>query len=346
MTPIKKPIQRSLITGCAVFLLLMCLLLTVHARMQFNVALYRQCQGRLENVIEYVEQNLDKDDLRTCINTRATSEKYEELQALLNGMVDTFDLSYLYIAIPSGNAMVNVISATSQAERDRGAEDMQLLEPETGYPGDVLALYQKAWRSSEITYFKESSDYGTCYTGCKALKAPDGSAFALLCADVYTDDLQRAIRNYALISAAIVVLVVAVFAVLLISWLRKNVTGPVLALEKSARRIADKSHTIEDIHRLRFDKPELRSWNEIASLADAVSTMTEQIRNHGQIGADRGGGHEPHRLSGRPDPREEQNGLHRQGQGADPADRGQERELRDRHGGREFPQARQRHLRP
>ena len=280
MTPIKKPIQRSLITGCAVFLLLMCLLLTVHARMQFNVALYRQCRGRLENVIEYVEQNLDKDDLRTCINTRATSEKYEELQALLNGMVDTFDLSYLYIAIPSGNAMVNVISATSQAERDRGAEDMQLLEPETGYPGDVLALYQKAWRSSEITYFKESSDYGTCYTGCKALKAPDGSAFALLCADVYTDDLQRAIRNYALISAAIVVLVVAVFAVLLISWLRKNVTGPVLALEKSARRIADKSHTIEDIHRLRFDKPELRSWNEIASLADAVSTMTEQIRNH------------------------------------------------------------------
>ncbi len=280
----RRPIQRSLIMGFALFLVLLCLLLTMQSYLQFSVTLYRQCQQRLDNIIEYVENQLDKDDLRTCINWRRTSEKYDQLQALLNGMVDTFDLSYLYICIPSSNALINVVSATSQAERDRGMEDMTLLEPETGYPSNVMALYQKAWRSSVNTYFKEVSDYGACYTACRALKAPDGSTFALLCAEVYIDELQRTVRNYSLVSAAIAVVLGVCFAALMYTWLRNNVTGPVLELEKSARAIAEKSHSIADIRRLRFEKPELRSLNEIASLSDAMETMTEQIKQHVESG--------------------------------------------------------------
>ena len=280
----KRPIQRSLIAGFAFFLVLLCLFLTMQSYLQFSVALYRQCQQRLDNVIQYVEEHLDKDDLRVCINSKRTSEKYVQLQELLNGMVDTFDLSYLYICIPSSNVLVNVVSATSQAERDRGMEDMKLLEPEAGYSSQVMNLYQKAWRSNVNTYFKEVSEYGACYTACKALKAPDGSTFALLCAEVYIDDLQETVRNYSLVSAAIAVVLVVCFAVLLFSWLQRSVTGPVLELEKSARTIAEKSHSIADIRTLRFEKPELRSWNEIANLADAMETMTEQIKRHVEEG--------------------------------------------------------------
>ena len=279
-----RPIQRSLILGFAIFLLLLCLMLTLQSSLQFSFALYRQSQQRLENVIEYVEQHIDRDELRTCIYTRTTSEKYGQLQELLNGMVDTFDLSYLYICFPSGNALVNVVSSTSQAERDRGLEDMGLLEPETGYPSEVLAQYQKAMRANEITYFKERSDYGACYTACRSLKAPDGSSFALVCAEIYIDDLQQTVRNYSLVTAAIAILLGACFAALMYTWLRHNVTGPVLALAKSARAIAEKSHSIADIRRLRFEKPELKSWNEIATLADAVATMTEQIKEHVESG--------------------------------------------------------------
>ena len=276
----KRPIQRSLIAGFAFFLVLLCLFLTLQSYLQFSVALYRQCQQRLDNVIQYVEEHLDKDDLRVCINTRRTSEKYGQLQELLNGMVDTFDLSYLYICIPSSNVLLNVVSATSQAERDRGMEDMKLLEPETGYTSQVMNLYQKAWRSNVNTYFKEESQYGACYTACRSLKAPDGSTFALLCAEVYIDDLQTTVRNYSLVSAAIAVVLVVCFAALMFTWLQRNVTGPVLGLERSARTIAEKSHSIADIRSLRFEKPELRSWNEIANLADAMETMTEQIKQH------------------------------------------------------------------
>ena len=280
----KRPIQRSMIFGFAAFLLLLCLLLTLQSYLQFSFALYRESQQQLENVIEYVEQHIDMDDLRTCIYTRSTSEKYGQLQELLNGMVDTFDLSYLYICFPSGNALVNVVAATSQAERDMGLEDMQLLEPETGYPNEVMAQYQKAMKSGELTFFKENSEYGACYTACRGLKAPDGSSFALVCAEIYIDDLARSVRNYSLVSAAIAILLGVGFAALMFYWLRINVTRPVLALAKSARAIAEKSHSITDIRRLRFEKPELKSWNEVAALANAVEAMTEQIKEHMESG--------------------------------------------------------------
>ncbi len=280
MTEKKRPIQRSIITGCAVFIVILCLLLSAQSYLQFSNALYRQCQLRLSEVIQYVEEHIDKEDLNNCILRRQTSEKYDELQILLNGMVDTFDLSYLYICFPYGNAMVNVLSATSQAERDRGEEDMALWEPEPGYPNDVLTLYQKAWKTGELTYFPSDSDYGTCYTGCTTLKTADGTAFALLCADVYVDDLKATVHNFFFLNAGITILLGVVFGILLVNWLRRNVTGPVMSLEKSTRRFAEKSHGTEELRQLRFEKPELPAWNEVSSLGDAITKMTEDIKRH------------------------------------------------------------------
>ena len=280
MSAKKRPIQRSLVIGSALFILLLCVLLTAQSYLQFSVALYKQCQRRLTSVIDYVDRNLDKEDLNNCILYRKTSVKYIEAQAMLNGMVDTFDLAYLYICFPSGNAMINVVSATSQAERDRGETDLPLLYATTGYSKEGLVPYQKAWRNGNLSFFSESSDYGECYTGCLPLKTGDGAVFALLCADVYVDELKQSVVDYALVSAAIAIVLGVFFGALLLSWLRRTVIGPVLDLEKSARRFAEKSLTIEDIHRLRFEPPELPAWNEVASLSEAVARMTEDMKKH------------------------------------------------------------------
>ena len=117
MTEKKRPIQRSIITGCAIFLIILCLMQSAQSYFQYSNALYRQCQLRLSEIIRYVEEHIDEDDLYNCVVTERTSEKYNELQQLLNGMVDAFDLSYLYICYPYSSAMINVVSATSRIER-------------------------------------------------------------------------------------------------------------------------------------------------------------------------------------------------------------------------------------
>ena len=75
MTEKKRPIQRSIIVGCAVFILILCLMLSAQSYLQFSNALYRQCQLRLSEVISYVEEHIDKEDLNRCIIMRQTSEK-------------------------------------------------------------------------------------------------------------------------------------------------------------------------------------------------------------------------------------------------------------------------------
>ena len=280
MTEKKRPIQRSIITGCAIFLIILCLMLSAQSYFQYSNALYRQCQLRLSEIIRYVEEHIDEDDLYNCVVTERTSEKYNELQQLLNGMVDAFDLSYLYICYPYSSAMINVVSATSRMERERGEEDMALLEPELGYSSDVLALYQKAWKTGELTFFTSKSDYGTCYTGCSSLRSHNGKTFALLCADVYVDDLRASVHNFFFLNAGITILLVLIFGVLLVRWLRNNVTGPVAELEKSTRQFAENSHGTQELRRLRFEKPELPAWNEVSSLADAITKMTEDLKKH------------------------------------------------------------------
>ena len=277
MSEKKRPIQRSLLLGCTAFILILCLLLTVQSYLQFSVALYRQSQVRLKTVIQFVDEHLDREDLRNCINTRKASVKYYELQSLMKSMVEPFELANLYICYPSGSTVITVASAVQVY---RGEMDEALLRAETGYPKEAVALYQKAWKVDEITYFMEKSDYGSFYTGCLPLKTGSGSTFALLFADVNVDGLSRSVLNYAVVSAAIAVALGLLFAVLLLSWLRRNVTGPVLELEKSARRFAEANADVRDIRRLKFEPPEIHDWNEVASLSEAVARMTEDIKKH------------------------------------------------------------------
>ena len=280
MTRKRRPIQRSLIVGSAVFILLLCLLLSAQSYLQFSVALYRLTEARLSDVLGYVETRIDREDLRACIDSGVPSGKFEALQQEFNQIIDAFNLSYLYIYIPSGSGMICVISATGEAEITAGVENTPLLGEVDVYSRAVMDRYWKAWKSEEVSFFQSESEYGTNYSCCRPLKGADGKTFALLCADVFTDELQATVHRYFLINAGITILLGVIFGVLLVSWLRRNVTGPVLDLEKSARRFAEKSHGVSNIHQLSFDVPELRTNNEVASLSEAVAKMTEDIKKH------------------------------------------------------------------
>lgn len=197
--------------------------------------------------------------------TGVPSEKHQEAQRLVNVMVDDFGLTYLYLCIPVDDGlgtMFNVVSSTSAAERAAGEEDLLLLYTALdGYILEELIPYLAAWRDpGEVTFFETgSSRWGNAYIACKPLIASDGETVALMCADI-----------------AIGVL----FGLLSYMWLRKDVTGPVVALEKSARRFAEKSHGKKDPALLVFDAPDIQTQNEVESLSDAITQMSKDMKNY------------------------------------------------------------------
>ena len=116
---VKRPIQSRMRNASILFALCLVLLLIAVFQFFFLRILYRQYDRKLSETVCFVENSIDADDLRGCIESGERSESYDELQLLLNRTVDDLGLEYLYITIPEETVMVNAISATSAADTIR-----------------------------------------------------------------------------------------------------------------------------------------------------------------------------------------------------------------------------------
>ncbi len=281
--PSYRPIHRSVWLGCIIYIALLCIIVSFLGHLVLSNAATASYQSRLRDVLGYVETNVDVDDLDECVHTGIPSEKHAALQGFLNGLVDRFELRYLYIVIPMEGeqpSLVNVCSATSEAERAAGEEDLPLLYVSYAYPREEVQRYIAAWDKPDVSFFEEYSDYGRYYTACLPLRASNGETVALLCGDLSMQDLRQTVDVYTFYGMLLMVCIGVLCGYFQISWLRRNVTEPIRELESSARAFAEKSHGRKDPSLLVFDAPAIHTRNEVESLADAITQMSLDMKEY------------------------------------------------------------------
>ena len=275
---VKRPIKRTLIIRVGVLAVMFSILFAFISYRAMSRTLYDDYNDKLIDVITYIENNADADDLAKCIESGEKSEKYEQFQKFLNGIIDDLRLDYIYIVIPMENVMVNTISATSKAEIEAGEDDMPLLFATDAYSARELARFRSFWDNEEIAFFEESSDYGAFYTGCKPLRDSSGKTVSLICADISLETVYKSLNDVLIVSIVFSVITVGLFVLLVIILITKEVTKPLVALENSTIEFA-KSRT-GDGGELQYNKPDIGTKNEVQSLGDAISDMTDDIRNY------------------------------------------------------------------
>lgn len=271
-----------MLLGSSFFLLVLALLLGLISFGVFSSTLYGRYDSKLKDIITYVEHHADVDDLARCVETGERSDTYREFQTFLNGMVDDLGLEYLYIVIPSDSVMTNVISATSAEERAAGEEDMPLLATTDAYSAEELARYRSYWDAQDVSFFQEASGYGEFYTAVKPLRDSSGKTIALICADLSLEALHR---NMAILfggSVFVTLVLFGLFAVFIVTWSRKRITGPLRSLEESAREFASKSHDVNDVGNADFRAIDTGADDEIASLSKAIAKMAADVQAHAQ----------------------------------------------------------------
>ena len=278
----RKKIHRSLILGSAAFIAFLCFLLSIQAYLTYSKSLYKRYDDKLNNILVYISNQIDMDDLYQSTLTGVKSEKYPKVQTMLNGMVDDFELFYLYSLFTRNDTIFNICSATSKEERDRGEEDMKLLEPTTAYQPEEVQKYTEAIKKDDTSFFEEDSDYGAAYTACKPYVTSTGVHFGVLCADISIEDLHKTVNNYIIYNIMLTLVLGMLFGLILIFWLRHNVTGPIQELERSARHFAEKSHSKKTPDELIFDTPDIHTDNEVESLSDTITQMSKDMRNYVQ----------------------------------------------------------------
>ena len=275
---IRKPIRKTFFVYSIIFMLVLSILVAIASYFVLSRNSYNNFQEKIGSAVTYIENNADADDLSECLKTKTTSEKYATLQQFLNGIIDDLRFDYIYLVIPDEELMYNVVSATSQEERDAGEEDMPFLETTDAYSAEELKRFKSYWDKDEISYFEESSDYGTFYTGIKPLKDSKGNTVCLICVDISSSDVHRALTRVGLLSAILSLLGIGIFTLVIFLFLSKNVTKPLVAIENSARDFAEQSHEINDISEMKYKDPNITTSNELESLSNTINLMVSDTQ--------------------------------------------------------------------
>ena len=282
----KKPLGRSITAGCVMFMAVLCLSLSVFNYIFQRKTLYERYQTFITDILHYVDRRIDDEDLKQCIETVQESEKYKETLRFMDQIMNDFSIHYLYVIKPlnlneTGNVMV-VMSAEDDYNRYEDTEGNLYLGwvSDDEYDADTVRQIFQIMEGNEIVFFTEKTEWSTDYTGALPLKDKDGNSYAVLAVDVDVTTLYSELYAQALRNAGVILSLGILFTVSFLLWAKKNVTEPILKLENGVVDYAGRSHGQRSVEALKFDAPDIRTDNEVESLSNAITRMTEDMQEY------------------------------------------------------------------
>lgn len=279
-------LQVGILIACAIFCIGLAFSISTISIRKYQEKMIQKFENYMSDIFEFCMSYVDAEDLQNCIETGEVSEKYNQLQFVINHMKDTHDIEYLYIVKPTDNIgkdnMMYVMSAAVSLSNPDDDEN-DFLGDLSGYEFDEYVKGQYAARmdgSSETTFFANSTLYGDLYSGVKPIINKKGETIALLCADISIDEIKK-IRNDYMIHISIFVALWTVLILAIMSfWIRKIVVTPIVKIEASATDFVKHSRTERNPNNLVFKDPQVKTGNELELLSDSLISMSEDMKSY------------------------------------------------------------------
>ncbi len=281
-----KPLRRSISFACIFFTFILGLVIGISNYFSYKKSLYQRYQSYIIDILNYVDSKIDHEDLQKCIETKVRSQKYDELEKIMDGIKENFSVHYLYIIKvlnknPTANVM-SVVSAEGYYDRYINTEGNLYLGwiSDDEFSVEVVNNFYSAMTKRVPFFFEEATEWGVDYTGALALCDSKRNPYAVLAVDVNITDIKNLIRNHMIVTSVLIIFLGLAFTVLFLIWTRLNILNPIVSLEKCVVAFAEKSHGQRDINLLNFEEPEIRTKNELFNLSKAVTKMTRDIRDY------------------------------------------------------------------
>ena len=284
---VKCPLRRSISTACALFFLVLSLILSVATYLLYTSSMYARYEKELTSVESFVEAQIDHDDMAECARTGVESEKYRTFQSFLDNFIDQFqDVHYIYlmkVLEPNDPVQIRVIcTANSTWEKENVPQDvLHLGDGEPGwYDQHVVDQFREILTEEKTVFFRNESTWGIDYTLAKPMYTSSGECYGLLCVDLLLTDLNEEVYRSISLHISLIFLSAVVFIILMLLWMRKNVTSPLLTLEKSVTDFAKNSDGKTNPEELVFQPPDIKVNNEVRSLSNAMTKLAEDMRGY------------------------------------------------------------------
>ena len=295
MAKVKRPLNRSIVIVFSIFIGLLCVISSVLLYLVYTRNMYRRYQKQLDSIVNYVEAHIDHDDMANCAKTYEESDTYKEFQKFFDNVADNYpDMHYMYLmqVLPEGQeidgcAIIEICAANTK-------EDYEMLitnpeESEALFLGDhdiswfephQVEEYRRIFNSKKPAYFKNESTWGIDYTYARPVFDSNGNCYGLLCVDVAINEINTTIYRNIFINIALILGAGLLFIVLLILWMRRNVTNPLKKLERYVTEFAETSSGKRDPDELQYLPPEIHTKNEVEALSNAYAKLSGDMRDY------------------------------------------------------------------
>ena len=283
----KKRISRTLLLGTVMLLLLLGILLGVLGATTYRSGMMERYHSQIQSLLRLTEDRIDVDDLKECIETGVASEKYQELQEYLDSMKNTCDIKFVYVVKPLNtdkkDNMMNVIAGVSDEERVLYADILAQLGELTGeeYSPEVASMYlQRMDRTSDITYYSNTTAFGYMYTGLMPLHDSNGDPVAILAIDIAMDEIHQTLSRYNTITGLSVLMLAILSSTFTYLWLERRIIRPIEKMEHASLRFVESSRHTQNPDELEYTKPDIRTQDEMEVLSGSITNMAEDMKHY------------------------------------------------------------------
>lgn len=282
----KWPLGRSIAFGCILFTALLCVALSVFSYFNQKDALHTQYGSYISDLLRLVDAHIDDEDLKRCIETGEESQTYKETLRFMDGIMNAYGIHSLYAIKPlnlneTGNVM-SVLSAEDDYNRyvdQKGNLYLGWISADE-FKVETVQTFFDVMEQNEVLFFMEETAWGVDYTGAMPLRDAAGKAYAVLAVDVDATELKAELSSRVVKNIVVIAALGLLYTVLFLVWTKRNITQPIRQLEQGVVDYAARSRGQRDVEALRFEAPAIRPDNEVKSLSNAITQMTENMQGY------------------------------------------------------------------
>lgn len=275
--------MKKRISGLSVKLIASVLLLSVLLCGAISFMGYRQFTNVLEDqynrsayeIAETAKTYLDPDCLQEYLQTGRTDEDYLAVQDKLDALVVSTNAYLIYVTSLSDNYTTSTYifdsvhpdTGFSRYELGYTAQDM-----DPAYQQEVQRMMTTGERSA-VYFYSYTPASGAHTTAAIPVRDSSGQIVAFLGVEKAMTELENARSTYVRSVLGITLAAVAVFLILYIGFLRREVVSPILAITREAQRFAEDNVAQLDV------LERIQKRDEIGILARVIGKMeTDNVR--------------------------------------------------------------------
>ncbi len=264
----KKSLSLKTSLGVIVFAALIMVGTCIAIVFQYKNDLINRYSERVTTYALTTAEFIDGDTISTYLETKEKDDYYKEVQNYLDAFLNNSDVQYMYVVVPEEEGLVYIWDGHVKGVKTEIGEFEAYVDGGKEIATDAFS------KTPKLTPIVSDEKYGYIATVVAPIYDSEGEPVALVGVDISMEDISETIMYFIINVSVVNVIVVAVFSVFLLAYVRKQLLKPIDVLNEATHAMVE---NLENDINVEID---VHTQDEIDELARSFETMNSEVKEY------------------------------------------------------------------